>query len=485
MINLKLIYKVIGSLLFIEAFMMLLCFAMAVYFAEDDVIALAVSIVVTIGCGLWLRRLGRRADNVMGRRDAYLVVTLLWMVFSLFGALPFLISGYIPDFTNAYFESMSGFSTTGATVIDDIDALPHGLLFWRTMTQWIGGLGIVFFTIAVLPSLVGGSVRVFSAEATGPIKAKMHPKLSTTAKWIWTIYTLLTAGCVVVFFLLGMGWFDALNYGMTITATGGFAPHNDSTMFFGSRAINYAAIVFMFLAGTSFTLLYTSIFKGRVREFARNTEFRFYASVIVCCTLLLMLILIISNGYGLLDALHSSLYQVVAFTTTTGIVNDDIGRWPLVTWLLLTACMFIGGCAGSTAGGLKCIRAVMLLRILQNELRRMLHPRAVLPVKVNGQSILYAQQVSVAAFFALYVLMCFFTYLVFVLLGIDNMNAMTIAFSLATNAGASLSMGIGDVMSWNDLPVLGKWLCTVLMLMGRIEIFSVLILFTPSFWKDH
>lgn len=485
MINWKLIYKVIGSLLFIEAFMMMLCLAMAIYFGEDDTLALAVSIAATVGGGLGLRRIGRRAENVMGRRDAYLLVTLLWMVFSLFGALPFLVSGYIPAFTNAYFESMSGFSTTGATVVDDIDALPHGLLFWRTMTQWIGGLGIVFFTIAVLPSLVGGSVRVFSAEATGPIKAKMHPKLSTTAKWIWTVYTLLTVACIAAFFMLGMGWFDALNYAMTITATGGFAPHNDSTMFFGSRAINYTAAAFMFLAGTSFTLIYSTIVKGRFKEAARNTEFRLYATMVAVGTLLLMLILMTGSGYNIADALHSALYQVVAFTTTTGIVNDDIGRWPLVTWLLLTACMFVGGCAGSTAGGLKCIRGVMLLRVLQNELRRMLHPRAVLPVKVNGQSILYAQQVSVVAFFALYVLMCFATYIVFVLLGIDSMNAMNIAFSCATNAGASLSMGIGPVMSWNDLPVVGKWLCTVLMLMGRIEIFSVLILFTPSFWKDN
>lgn len=485
MLNLKLIYKVIGSLLFIEAFMMALCLAMALCFREDDAPAIGISIVITVAAAVVLRRLGRRADSVMGRRDAYLLVTLLWMVFSLFGSLPFLISGYIPNFTNAYFESMSGFSTTGATVIDDIEVLPHGLLFWRTMTQWIGGLGIVFFTIAVLPSLVGGPVRVFSAEATGPIKSKMHPKLSTTAKWIWSIYALLTIACVVVFFFLGMPWFDAVNYGMTITATGGFAPHNDSTMYFGSQAINYAAIAFMFLAGVSFTLLYTTIFKGRLREFARNTEFKLYASMIVVCTLLLMVMLVAYNGYALSDALHSALYQVVAFITTTGIVNDDIAQWHPVAWLLLTICMFLGGCAGSTAGGLKCIRGVMLLRVLQNEMRRMLHPRAVLPVKVNGQSILYAQQVSLTAFFALYVLMCFFTYVLFVLLGVDNMNAMTIAFSCATNAGASLSMGIGEVMSWNDLPAVGKWLCTVLMLMGRIEIFSVLILFTPSFWKDH
>lgn len=485
MINLKLIYKVIGSLLFIEAFMMLISLGVALCYMDGDLLALAVTIGIVVASAVGLRYMGRHADNTMGRRDAYLLVTLTWLVFSFYGALPFLLTGSITNFTDAYFESMSGFSTTGASVIDDVEALPHGLLFWRTMTQWIGGLGIVFFTIAVLPSLVGGSVRVFSAEATGPIKAKMHPRLSTTAKWIWTIYALLTVGCIVVFYLLGMGIFDSLNYAMTITATGGFAPHNDSTAFFASTAIDYAAIVFMFLAGTSFTLLYTGIFKGRMREFPRNSEFKLYLSIVVVCTVIIAAILIVSNGYSLGDAIHSALYQVTAFITTTGITNDNIGSWPLITWVILMMCMFLGACSGSTSGGFKCIRGVMLMKVLQNELKRILHPRAVLPVKVNGTSILYSQQVTLIAFFTIYVLMCFFAYFCFVLLGIDNTNAINIAFSLSTNAGASLGMGIGPVMSWADLPIVGKWLCSLLMLMGRIEIFSVLILFTPAFWKDN
>lgn len=485
MINWKLIYKVIGSLLFIEAFMMLICLGVAVFYKEGDILPLGVSIVLIILSAVGLRYLGRAADSTMGRRDAYLLVTLTWMVFSLYGAFPFIFGGYITNFTDAYFESMSGFSTTGASVIADVEALPHGMLFWRTMTQWIGGLGIVFFTIAVLPSLVGGSVRVFSAEATGPIKAKMHPRLSTTAKWIWTIYAMLTVGCIVVFYLLGMELFDSINYAMTITATGGFAPHNDSTVFYGSTAIDYAAIVFMFLAGTSFTLLYTGIFKGRVREILRNSEFKLYLSMIAVCTVIIAVTIMISNGYGIADALCSALYQVVAFITTTGIVNDGIGRWPMITWVILMACMFLGGCSGSTSGGFKCVRGVMLMKVLRNELKRILHPRAVLPVKVNGVSILYSQQVTLIAFFTVYVMMCFFTFFCFVALGVDNINAMNIAFSLATNAGASLNMGIGPVMSWGDLPVIGKWLCSVLMLMGRIEIFSVLILFTPAFWKDN
>lgn len=485
MLNLRLIYKVIGSLLFIEAFMMIVCLGVSLCYMEDDVFALSTTIVLVILSAFGLRYLGRHAENTMGRRDAYLLVTLTWMVFSLYGALPFIFSGYITDFTNAYFESMSGFSTTGASVIDDVEALPHGLLFWRTTTQWIGGLGIVFFTIAVLPSLVGGSVRVFSAEATGPIKSKMHPRLSTTAKWIWTIYALLTAGCVAAFYLLGMDIFDSVNYAMTITATGGFAPHNASTAYYDSVAIDYAAIVFMFLAGISFTLLYTLIFKGKIRDFMRNSEFKLYLSTVAVCTVIIAFILIVSNGYGIADAIHSALYQVIAFITTTGIVNDDVGQWPYVTWVILMMCMLLGACSGSTSGGFKCIRGVMLMKVLRNELKRILHPRAVLPVKVNGTGILYSQQVTLIAFFAIYVLMCLFSYLCFIVLGVDNTNAMNIAISLTTNGGASLNMGIGPVMSWNDLPVIGKWLCSVLMLMGRIEIFSVLILFTPAFWKDN
>ena len=394
MLNFKIIYKIIGTLLFIEAGMMTLCMGLALYLGEDDSLAFVVSVLFTIFGGIVFKYIGRDSENSLGRREAYLLVTLTWIIFSLFGALPFLISGYIPDFTNAYFETISGFTTTGCSILDDVENLPHGLLFWRTMTQWIGGLGIVFFTIAIIPSLVGGNVKVFSAEATGPIRAKMHPRLSTTAKWIWSIYFLLTIVCAVCYYLAGMGVFDCLNYAMTTTATGGFSTHNASTGYFHNPYIDYTAIVFMFLSGTSFTLLYTTLFKGRIRQFFKNSEFRLYVFMVFVSTVFITIVLIHEDHYRFLDAIRVSLFQVTSFITTTGIFNADAAQWHHITWVILSICMFLGACSGSTSGGFKCVRAVMVINILRNEIRRILHPRAVLPVRVNDNIIPYVMDVS-------------------------------------------------------------------------------------------
>ena len=243
MVSWKIISKIIGSLLFIEAFFMAACLVMAFGYGEDDTMAFMMSTAFTFGSAFLLLFFGRGAENALSRRDSHVVVTLTWIVFSFFGMFPFLIHGSLPHVADAFFETMSGFTTPGATVIDDVERLPHGLLFWRSLMQWIGGLGIVFFTVALLPQLVGGSVKVFAAEATGPMRSKMHPRLSTTAKWIWSIYTLLTVACGLSFWVAGMDWFDAVNYAMSTTATGGFSTHN-GTIFLASPLIEYLAILF-------------------------------------------------------------------------------------------------------------------------------------------------------------------------------------------------------------------------------------------------
>ena len=485
MINFKIIYKIIGTLLFIEAAMMMWCLGLSIYLHEKDMLAFLISIAVTVLGGVGFRRLGRGDDRTLGRREAYLLVTLTWIIFSLFGSLPFMLSGTITNFTDAYFETISGFTTTGCSIIDDVEVLPHATLFWRTMTQWIGGLGIVFFTIAIIPSLVGGNVKVFSAEATGPIRAKMHPRLGTTAKWIWSIYFLLTIGCAACYYLAGMGLFDCLNYAMTTTATGGFSTHNASTGYFHNPYIDYTAIVFMFLSGTSFTLLYTTLFKGRIRQFVKNTEFRFYLFAVLGAALLITIVLCHENGYHPIDAIRVSLFQVTSMITTTGIFNDDAAKWHHITWVILSFCMFLGGCSGSTSGGFKSIRMVMLLNILRNEIKRILHPRAVLPVKVNDNTISYSYQVSLLAFFTAYTLLCLITYFCMILTGVDSTNSITIALSCASNVGPTLSLNIGPSMSWAVLPATVKWLLSLLMLMGRLEIFTVVVLFTTSFWKEN
>ena len=485
MVNFRIISKIIGSLLFIEGLFMGWCALLSFAYHEDDLMAFLVSLLVTFGSGFFFLYLGRDADNSLNRRDAYVVVTAAWAVFSFFGMFPFLIHGSITNITDAFFESTSGFTTTGATIIDDVEKLPHGILFWRSLTQWIGGLGIVFFTIAILPSLVGGSVKVFAAEATGPIKAKMHPRLSTTAKWIWSIYFMLTIACGLSFWAAGMDWFEAINYSMTTTATGGFSIHNAGTCFYDSPSIDYISILFQFLAGINFTLLYVSIFKMRASALFKNSEFKLYISMVILATLGIMSVLLIRMNYPLEQAFRNSLYQVVSFTTTTGVFNDEVGAWPHITWIILGVVMFAGGCAGSTAGGFKCIRAVMTLKVLRNNFRQIIHPNAVLPVKINGQSVADARITALFAFFTLFGLMMIITTGFMIITGVDPVNAITIGLSCVSNVGPSLSNNVGPVMSWVGMADYVKWALCLLMLMGRLEIMTVLVLFTRSFWKEN
>ncbi len=485
MVNFRIISKIIGSLLFIEAFFMSSCALMAFSYHEDDLMAFLMSLLLTFGSGFFFLYLGRNSENSLSRRDAYVVVTAAWVVFSFFGMFPFLIHGSITNVTDAYFETMSGFSTTGATILDDVECLPHAILFWRSLMQWIGGLGIVFFTIAILPSLVGGSVKVFAAEATGPIKAKMHPRLSTTAKWIWSIYLILTFACGLSFWTAGINWFEALNYSMTTTATGGFSIHNESTEFFHSPTIDYISITFQFLSGINFTLLYITIFKMKLKSLFTNSEFRLYISIMAGATLWIMYLLISRMDYDFEHAFRSALFQVVSFMTTTGMFNEDAGTWPHVTWVILGVVMYLGACAGSTSGGFKCIRGVMLLKVVRNNFRQSLHPNAVLPVKVNGQNIPQSKLITLFAFFTLTMLMILVTATIMIVAGIDNTNAITIALSCVSNVGPTLGTQIGPVMSWSILPEYIKWILCLLMLMGRLEIMTVLVLFTRSFWKEN
>jgi trk system potassium uptake protein TrkH len=485
MLNYPLIYKVIGSLLFLLGALLFICAGVSLYYKEDDLVAFIVSAIFTVCCGFVLKYFGRHADNNLSRRDSYLLVTVTWIVFSFFGMLPFIISGYIPNVTNAFFETMSGFSTTGASILDDVEWLPHATLYWRTQTQWIGGLGIVFFTIAILPSMVGsGSVKVFAAEATGPLRSKMHPRLSTTAKWIWSVYLGLTLGCILAYYLAGMGTFDSINYAMTTTATGGFATHNDSTAFFNSPAIEYISVAFQFLAGINFMMLYVCIFKLRPGSLFKSSEFKLYITIIALATAWITYLLMTRNGYGVEHAFRSALFHVVSFISTTGLINNDAATWPRMTWVTLGLLMFVGACSGSTTGGFKCIRLVMIIKVLRNEFHKLLHPNAVLPVKIDGIPVPRSQLSTLLAFFAIFTLMLLFTTTIMIAAGIDTANALTIALSCISNVGLSLSLNIGPEMSWSELPDFVKWTCSFLMLVGRLEIMSVLVLFTRAFWRD-
>lgn len=485
MLNYKIISKILGSLLWLEATLMFYCLLTSIGYGEQDVWPFVWSILILIISGLLLRIYGLHATTTLGRREAYFVVTVTWVLYSFFGTLPFLFNNSDMTFTDAFFETMSGFTTTGASILDHPEALPHGLLLWRSLTQWIGGLGIVFFTIAVLPSMVGGSVKIFAAEATGPFRTKLQPRLSTSAQWIWSIYLILTVACVVCYCLCGMNLFDAINYGMTSTATGGFSTSSSSFETFHNPAEEYVCIIFCFLSGTNFTLLYMAVAKLKIRDLFKNSEFRLYLFLTVAFTLFIMFELIARNHYEIEHAFRSAAFQVVSFMTTTGLFNDDAAKWPHVTWVVLAVCMFVGGCSGSTSGGIKSIRAVMILKVVRNEFKQILHPNAVLPMKFDGVNVPQSKRVTLLAFVGLYLLLSLLCAFAMIAAGIDNTNAITITLSCLGNVGPTLGIEIGPTMSWAILPVWAKWLCSFLMLIGRLELFTVLVLFTPAFWKDN
>lgn len=487
MINYKIILRVLGSLLYGEAVTMLVCMAVALCYQEDDILLFASSAIITVFAGAVLKFWGRKAKNRLSRRDAYLLVSLVWIIYSLFATLPFLLGGYLHSFTDAYFEAMSGFTTTGATIIDDVEVLPHGILTWRSLTQWVGGLGIVFTVIALIPSVAGGSgsIRVFGAESTGPIKTKLQPKLSTSVRFIWLVYLALSVACLLSYKVFGMDWFDAANFTMSSVATGGFSTYNDSTEYFHSPALEYVTTFFCFLSGTNFTLLYLTIFKRKWKSMFKDSEFRFYIIIVLLATVFIMCELIFRNHYALEHAFRSAIFQVVSFITTTGLFNDNAGVWPHVTWVVLAVCMFFGACSGSTTGGLKCVRCVMILKVLKNELMQRLHPNAVLPLKISGTNIPDKQRVSLLAFVTAYLLLFFIFAFVIIASGVDNTNAITICLSCLSNVGPTLGTEIGPTMSWSQLPAFIKWFCSFMMLVGRLEIFTVIVVLTPEFWRKN
>ena len=490
--NYKLLYKVIGSLLFLLGALLAACIVLSIYYDEDDMPAFLIASILTISTGFVLKYLGRDADNNLSRRDAYLLVTATWVVFSLFGMLPFLIGGYIPNVTDAFFETMSGFTTTGATILTNIDRMPHTILYWRSMTQWIGGLGIVFFTIAILPSMVGsGSVKVFAAEATGPMRAKMHPRLSTMAKWIWTVYLGLTIACIVAFYACGMEWFDSINYALTTTATGGFAPHDDPTYLeqnqaFNVKASTYVSVLFQFLAGINFALLYMAIFKLKIGSLFRNSEFKVYLIIVTIATFIIAWLLVKDNGYGYEHAFRSSLFHVSSVMTSTGFAAQkfDYVAWGASFWMPTVVIMAIGACAGSTAGGIKVVRILICAKSVLKEFVLQLHPRAVIGVRISGHIVPDERVRRALAFIFLYIILVVIAMLCYSLLGADVDTALGSSISMLSNVGPATG-STGPASNFSGVPAAGKWLMSAYMLIGRLEIFTILFLFMPSFWKER
>lgn len=497
LINFRLILKIISQVLLLEAGAMLL--PLSVAFMSDDkstkgdgVFPFLIAMLVTAMAAFIMRYYGETSKQSIGFKEAPLLVTSLWIVLSFFGSFPFLLLGGF-SWTDAFFETMSGFTTTGSTIIEDIESFPASIMLWRSITQWIGGLGIVFFIVAILPNLVkGGRVKVFSAEATGPFKIKMHPKISTSGTFLLCVYFTLTLLCALSFWACGMSWFDAVNHAMTTTATGGFSTFNDTTAVLGQTSVSIVMVVFMFFSGANFTALYATAMGKKNMYIWKNAEFLFYCKMIAVATILITISLMLGSktNYGPLKAFGHSVFQVVSFATTTGSYNDSIQNWPRFAWFVLFVIMFIGGCAGSTAGGLKCVRALLLWKIVKNELKRILHPNAILPLKVNGKIVKSKELSALVGFTVVYVLLCIVTYGGLMMFeasnsDIDTVDGMTIAMSSACNVGPSLLHTPSDAISWSTLSAPSKWMCAFLMLLGRLEILNVLVIFTPSFWTNR
>lgn len=478
------ICRIMGILLFIEAGFMSLCTLLSLYYKEPDLSAFIYSTLITIGAGIPFIYAGKGAERKLNRRDGYIIVTFAWIAISIFGMLPYYISGYIPNITNAYFETMSGFSTTGASILDNIESFPHGLLFWRSMTNWIGGMGIVIFTIAVLPIFGVGGIQLFAAEATGPKLDKVSPRISVTAKWIWTIYIGLTIAATLSLSACGMSLFDSVCHAMSTTSTGGFSTKQDSIAAFQSPSIEYVILVFMFLSGINFSLLYLLFLKGRIKKLLKDTELKWYISTVTFFTILITIGLLLSSSISIEEAFRKALFLVVSLQTTCGFITADYMQWAPPLWMLTTIITYCGACAGSTSGGIKCIRAVIMFRIAKNEFKHIIHPNAVLPVRVNETVVSSTTKSTVLAFFVVFALLVFAGWFIMMVIGLDFDDAYSVVISSLANVGPGIGM-CGPAFSWDALPDAAKWLSTLYMLIGRLELFTVLLLLTPGFWRKR
>lgn len=486
MLHIPIIYKVLGTLLYLLALLMSICFGMSYWFNEGSThLAFGIPMLIAFVAGALLQYFGRHAENCMGRRDGFLIVSLTWIVFSVIGMLPLIISGCQPRVSAAFFETMSGFTTTGATALDNIDSLPYSILTWRSMTHWIGGMGIVFFTIAVLPNMGDGGTKLFSAESTGLKIGKLHPRISTTARWMWSLSLLLTLTCTAAYYWGGMSLFDAVNHGLSTIGTGGFSTHQDSIAFFKSNRIQWIATLFMFIASINCTLLYLFFVKRRFKDVWHDGELRCFLVIFFTAALSITGILYFVEGIDIMSSLRIAFFNTVSLQSTTGFSDEDFMIWHPTIWLILSFISIIGACAGSTSGGLKCIRVLMVWKLTKTEFRQMLHPHAVLPVRINNTQITAQMGRTVFAFFVVYFILIMMACFFMVAMGHTLLDSFGLAISSFSNIGPSIGHQVGPLGSWSCLNDATLWINSFLMLAGRLEIFSLLLPFTPAFWRDE
>jgi len=480
--NYKVIIHILGILLVLNGLFMFFCIPFSLYYGEGDLLAISMSAVITIVSGFILFITTRKnRSKELRKREGYLVVTAGWLTMSFFGSLPYVLSGSIPDLTNAFFETLSGYSTTGATILTDIESVHKGILFWRSRTQWIGGMGIIVLTVAILPILGIGGMQLFVAEAPGISPDKLQPRIKETAKRLWLIYIGLTGVETVLLWVGGMDFYDAINHGLTTMATGGFSTKNASIAHYASPFIQYILIGFMFLAGTNFTMTYFGL-HGNFRRVLRNEEFRYYLGSCLGLSLLVGVIIFGLGHDSFEKSMRDALFNVVSIITTTGYVTHDYTGWTSFLTLFFFIMMFFGASAGSTAGGVKLVRHIILIKNSILELKRQVHPSAVIPVRFNGKAVTQDITFNILAFIMIYIGIFAFGSIIMGILGLDFMTAIGSVATCLGNIGPGIG-SVGPIDNFAHLPSAGKWFLAFLMLLGRLELFTVLILFTPYFWR--
>ncbi len=481
MIHSKVILNTLSALVLFLALSLIPPAVIAWFYEEGDFSAFIYTIIICLVSGLSTFFITRHHKQELRAKDGFLIVTFGWTIFSLLGALPFFFSGFIPSYSDAFFETMSGFTTTGATILTDIEALPHGLLFWRSLTHWLGGMGIILLSLAILPLLGVGGMQLFKAEVPGPSPDKLTPRIKHTAELLWGVYLLLTALEVGLLMLGGMDWFDSVCHSFGTLATGGFATKNASIGHYNSAYVDYVITIFMLLAGLNFSLHYRAL-KGQPKIYFKDPESLFFFAIIGAATLFISFSVWNHTSQDIEVSFRQGFFQVVSIITTTGYGTADYEQWTSTSRMVVFILMFFGGCAGSTGGGLKIIRSLILIKFSLNEIKRLIHPQAVLPVRVGKVVVNRDIIANVTGFYLFYMSLFIFSVLFMNMLGLDFETSLGGVAATIGNIGPALG-DLGPTDNYSFIPTVGKWFFSFLMLVGRLEIYTVLIIFTPMFWK--
>lgn len=485
MLNVRFIVKMLGVIFVLETLFMLAATVVAFIYEGGDFAPLLLSSCIMLGTGMTCYLLGFRANEfTAGRREGMIIVTLTWIFCSLLGMLPFYLGGYIDNITDAFFETMSGFTTTGSTILTDIEALPKGILFWRSLTQWQGGIGMIVFTVALMPIIGGGgAVQMFDAETTGITHDRFRPRVAQVAKRLWGVYVFLTFVLVLLLWLGPMNLYDAINHAMTTMATGGYSTKNASIAYWNSAYIDYTITIFMCIGATNMTLIYF-FFNGKFDKLLKDEETRWFY-IFVIATMFIVTAWLVYKGLApdVLSAFRLASFQVATLVSTCGYATADYIPWGPFFWLIALILMFICGCAGSTCGGLKMGRMMILTKSLSNEFKKRTHPHAVVPVRVNEHVLSPDIVYRVLAFTFVYISLIVVACLILMANNIGFEESIGAVVSAISNTGPGLGT-VGPVGNFSGLPDFSKWILSFVMMTGRLEIFTVLTLLLPGFWKQ-